>query len=131
MDSVAQAAPVSKKMLWAGWILTLLPALSLLFSGVMKLVKPPQLVEEFTRLGWGENLALGIGIVEIVCTLIYLCPRTAVLGAILLTGYLGGAVATHVRISDPFVPPIIMGVLIWVGLWLRDGRVRALAPLRS
>src|SRR5687768_2266829 len=100
-------APVSKKMLWAGWVVTVLPALSLLMSGVMKLLKPPDVTEGFTKLGWDESLALGLAIVEIGCTIIYLIPKTAVLGAILLTGYLGGAIATHVRISDNFVAPLI------------------------
>jgi hypothetical protein len=97
----------------------------------MKLAKPTPLVEEFTRLGYGEGHALPIGILEIVCTVLYVIPRTSVLGAILLTGYLGGATATHVRIGDPFFIPIILGVLIWLGLLLRDSRLRALLPLRS
>jgi hypothetical protein len=108
----------------------------LLFSGVLKLVKPAGagVVEEFTRLGYPENRALGIGILEIACTLVYAIPRTSVLGAILLTGYLGGAVATHVRIGDPFFNvfgPILFGAMIWGGLYLRDERLRALIPLRS
>jgi len=131
MDSGTQAAPVSTKMLWAGRVLTALPVLMLLFSGIMKLLKPAPLVEEFARLGYPESLALGIGIVEIVCTIIYAIPRTSVLGAILLTGYLGGATATHVRIGDPFIGPIVGGVLVWGALFLRDPRLRALLPLRS
>jgi hypothetical protein len=132
MASVAQTAPVSKKMLWAGRIVSALPVLMLLFSGVLKLVKPDDLVKEFDRLGYTESSALGIGILEITCTVIYVMPRTSVLGAILLTGYLGGATATHVRIGDPsFFGPVIFGVLVWLGLWLRDARIRALLPLRS
>ncbi len=127
----SQAAPVSKKMLWAGYIVSALPALALLFSGVLKLVKPDAVVKEFTRLGYPESVVLGIGIVELGCTVLYLIPRTSVLGAILLTGYLGGATATHLRIGDPFIPPIIMGVLIWVGLFLRDARLRALLLRQS
>ena len=92
-------------------------------------MKPPDVVETFTKLGWNESIALTLAIVELGCTLIYVIPRTAVLGAILLTGYLGGAVATHVRIGDPFIAPIIIGVLVWGGLWLRDARLRALAPM--
>ena len=76
------------------------------------------------------NLALALGILELACTIVYVIPRTAVLGAILLTGYLGGAIATHVRIGEPFLPVILMGVLIWGGLFLRDPRLRALMPLR-
>ena len=85
------AAP-SKAMLWTGYVLSALPVLGLLASGVMKLVKPAELVKEFSRLGWPDNLALGIGVLEIACTILYVIPQTAVLGAILLTGYLGGAV---------------------------------------
>ncbi len=132
MLSNAQTAPASKWMLWGGYIASAIPVLMLLFSGVMKLVKPAFLLEEFERLGYGENLALVIGIVEIGCTLIYLIPRTSILGAILLTGYLGGATATHVRIGDPsFFMPVILGVLVWLGLYLRDNRLRALLPLRG
>jgi DoxX-like family len=131
MQSDSQTAPVSKKMLWAGWIMSALPGLMLLASGVGKLLKPTPLVEEFTRLGYAESLVLGIGILELTCAVLYLIPRTAVLGAILLTGYLGGAIATHVRIGDQFFIPIIFGVLIWGGLFLRDARLRAILPLRS
>ena len=132
MQSGTQPAPVSKTMLWAGRIVSALPVLMLLFSGVLKLVKPAPVVESFTRFGYDESLILVLGIVEIACTLIYVIPQTSVLGAVLLTGYLGGATATHVRIGDPsFVAPIIFGVLIWGGLFLRDARIRALLPLRS
>ena len=92
---------------------------------------PPMFVQEFARLGYQEHSALGIGILEIACTALYLIPRTSVLGAILLAGYLGGATATHVRIVDPFLPPIIFGVLAWGGLYLRDERLRAFLPLRN
>ncbi len=125
-----QTAPVLKKMLWAGRIMSALPVLMLLFSGVMKLVKPAPVVEGFAHLGYPESLALGLGIVELACAVVYVIPGTAVLGAILLTGYLGGATATHVRIGEPFFMPIILGVLVWGGLFLRDERLRALLPLR-
>ena len=118
-------------MLWAGHIISALPVLMLLFSGVMKLVKPASVVEGFVRLGYPESLALGIGIVELACVVVYVIPRTSVLGAILLTGYLGGATATHVRIGEPFFAPIVLGVLVWGGLFLCDARLRALLPLRS
>jgi len=131
MQSDTQTAPVSKKMLWAGRVMSALPVLTLLMSGVMKFVKPDGMEKQFNDLGWDIRLALGLGIVELVCTVIYVIPRTSVLGAILLTGYLGGAIATHVRIGEPFVTPIILGVLVWGGLCLRDGRLRALVPLRS
>ena len=131
MQSATHTAPVSTKRLWAGRIMSALPVLMLLFSGVMKLVKPASVVEEFARLGYPDSVALGIGILEIVCTVVYVIPRTSMLGAILLTGYLGGATATHVRIGDPFFFPIVFGVLVWGGLFLRDDRLRALIPLRS
>ena len=130
MPSDNLTAPVSKKMLWAGRIMSALPVLGLLFSGGMKLAQPPGLAESFTHLGWPVNLALALGILELACTIVYVIPRTAMLGAILLTGYLGGAIATHVRIGEPFLPVILMGVLIWGGLFLRDPRLRALMPLR-
>jgi DoxX-like family len=132
MQSATQAAPVSKKRLWAGRVISALPVLVLLLSAVMKFAKPAAVVEGFTHLGWPERYALGLGIVEIGCAVVYLIPRTAVLGAILLTGYLGGATATHVRIGDPmFISPAILGVLVWGGLFLRDDRLRALIPFRS
>lgn len=122
---------VSKMMLWAGYIISALPVLTLLMSGVMKLLKPEPVVEGFAHLEWDMSLALGLAILEISCTVVYVIPRTSVLGAILLTGYLGGATATHVRIGDPFFAPVILGVLVWLGLFLRDPRLRELIPLRS
>jgi len=124
--------PVSKGKLWVGRIMSWLPALFLLVDGVMKLFKPAVVVEATVKLGYPESIILPIGIVLTVCTIIYLIPRTAVLGAILLTGYLGGAVATHVRVGEglfPIVFPIIFGVLLWGGLYLRDNRLRTLIPL--
>lgn len=131
MGTDPQHARVSKRMLWAGRVAGALPALMLLFSGTMKLAKPAPVVEEFTRLGYAETVALGIGILELACTVVYVIPRTAILGAILLTGYLGGATATHVRIGDPFFAPVLVGALVWLGLFLRDERLRELIPLRS
>ena len=130
MDSNTLAAPVSKKLLWSGRILSALPVLMLLFSGVMKLIGPAEVLKGFADLGYPESLALGLGILELGCTAAYLIPRTTVLGAILLTGYLGGATATHVRIGEPFFGPIVLGVMVWGGLYLRDARLRALLPLR-
>jgi hypothetical protein len=120
-------------MLWAGRIISALPVLFFLMDGVMKLVKPPIVVKSTVELGYPESTILPIGIVLLVCTVLYVIPRTSVLGAILLTGYLGGAVATHVRVGAgafPIVFPIIFGVLVWGGLYLRDERLRALIPLR-
>jgi len=130
MGSDTQTAPVSKTMLWTGWIMSALPALMLLLSSVGKFVKPEVVMKEMTRLGWDESLLLGLGIVELICTVLYVIPRTSVLGAILLTGYLGGVIATHVPHHDNFIFPIVLGVLIWGGLFLRDARLRVLLPLR-
>jgi hypothetical protein len=135
MRSGAQSASVSKKAVLAGIIISALPALGLLLSSYGKLAKPEPVMTEFTRLGYPESAILFIGILEIACTVVYLIPRISVLGAILLTGYLGGVVATHVRIGDPFVYifiiPTIFGAFIWGGLYLRDERLRALLPLRK
>jgi hypothetical protein len=134
MQAVSQTAPVSKKMLWAGYITSALPALFLLMDGVMKLFKPVFVVEPTIKLGYPENVIIPIGIVLVVSTVLYLVPRTSVLGAILVTGYLGGAVATHVRVGEGLFPvlfPVVFGALLWLGLYLRDDRIRALIPLRS
>ena len=117
-------------MVWVGYIMGALPALMLLMSALMKFVKPPPVVEGFAHLGLPDSLALGLGILELICTVIYLVPRTSVLGAILLTGYLGGATVTHLRVGDPFFMPVLLGMLIWGGLFLRDHRLRTLIPLR-
>jgi DoxX-like family len=131
MQSSAQNSQVSNKMLWAGRVVSALPVLMLVFSAVVKLMKPAAVLVEFGRLGYPESLVVGIGILELLCTIVYAIPRTSILGAILLTGYLGGATATHVRIGDVFIWPVIGGVLVWAGLYLRDSRVRSLIPLRS
>jgi uncharacterized membrane protein YphA (DoxX/SURF4 family) len=123
-------SPVSKAALRTGWVLSILPCLLLLFSGAMKIIHPPQLDEGFIKMGIPVSLALGLGLLEVACTIIYLIPRTAVLGAILLTGYMGGAILTHLRIGEGFVPHVFFGVALWGGLWLREVRLRALLPLR-
>jgi hypothetical protein len=112
-----EAAPVSKAMLWAGRIMTALPALFLLMDGIMKLMKPEAVVKATVELGYPESVIMGLGIVLLVCVILYVVPRTAVLGAILLTGYLGGAIATHVRVGNHLFShvlfPVYLGVLIW------------------
>ena len=130
MESPTPPAPVSKTARWTGYVLSTLPVLMLLFSASMKLLHPPQLDEGFNHLGIPISHALGLGILELACAVIYLIPRTAVLGAILLTGYLGGAIQTHVRIGEGCIPHLLLGVAIWGGLYLRDPRLRALIPLR-
>lgn len=134
MQANTQTVPVSKGMLWAGYILSVLPALFLLLDAVMKLIKPAVVVEQTVQLGYPENVIVGIGIALLVSTVLYLIPRTSVLGAILLTGYLGGAVASHVRLNQGVLAilfPVFFGALLWGGLVLRDARLRALLPLRS
>jgi hypothetical protein len=130
----AQAPHISSKALWVGWIMTGLPALFLLFDGVMKLVKPEFVVKATVQLGYPEGVILPLGIVLLACTCLYLIPRTAVLGAILLTGYLGGAVATHVRVSADLFEilfPVVFGALLWGGLFLRDPRLRRIKVVIS
>ncbi len=134
MSSVNEVAPISTGRLWAGRIMGWLPALFLLVDGVMKLIKPAPVVEATVRLGYSESVILPLGIVVLACTILYLIPRTCVLGAILLTGYLGGAVDTHVRAGEGWFPilfPVVFGVLLWGGLYLRDKELRTLIPLRA
>ncbi|HST22203.1 MAG TPA: DoxX family protein [Blastocatellia bacterium] len=133
MQSGIQSDSTSKKMLWAGRIISTIAALFLLVDAVAKLFKPAAVVEGTVQLGYPESVIIGLGILLLICTLLYMIPRTSVLGAILLTGYLGGATATHVRVGGPLFSilfPGIFGILIWGGLFLRDERLRALIPLR-
>jgi hypothetical protein len=131
MATDTQSASTPKWMLITGWIVSILPALMLLMSGVMNLMKPDFVVKGSADLGWDESLIRGIGITALACAAIYLIPQTAVLGAILMTGYFGGAVATHVRVGEPFYGAVIFGVLVWLGIVLRDARLRAILPWRS
>ena len=132
MSSEVQS--ISKGQLWAGRIISVLPALFLLLDAVMKFVKPAPVVETTVKLGYPESVIVGLGAVLLISTVLYLIPKTSVLGAILLTGYLGGAVATHVRVQEgwfPIIFPVVFGALLWLGLYLRDQRLRALLPLKS
>lgn len=125
---------ISNGTRWAGRIISGLPVLFLLVDGAMKLFKPAPVVEATVRLGYSENTIVPIGIILLICTVLYLIPKTSVLGAILLTGYLGGAVATHVRAAAgafPIVFPIVIGGLLWLGLYLRNRSLRVLVPLSS
>lgn len=132
MDSAMPGAPVSKKALWTGRILSAVPVLLLLFSGVLKVLKTAPVLQSLAHFGLPESIIVKIGILEIACTIIYLIPRTAILGAILMTAYLGGATATNVRVGDPSsIMTVLLGVLVWAGLYLREERLRALVPLRS
>jgi hypothetical protein len=128
-------APDSKGRLWTGRAMCTLAALFLVMDGVMKLLKPEVVVKATVQLGYPESVIVGLGIVLLTCVILYMIPRTSVLGAILLTGYLGGAVATHVRVGDPLLThtlfPVFVALFVWGGLYLRDRRLRALIPLRS
>lgn len=126
---------VSKGRLWTGRIIAGLIAVFLLLDAVMKLVKPKAVADGFVRSGWPLELSVPLGVVLLISTVLYLIPRTAMLGAILLTGYLGGAVATNLRLESPLftytLVPVYMGVLVWLSLWLRDLDLRGMVPLRS
>lgn len=134
MSTIEPTVPVSKGRLWAGRIISALPALFLLLDAIGKLVKPKQVIDATVQLGYNENVIIPLGIVLLICTILYLVPRTAVLGAILLTGYLGGAVATHVRAGEglfSIIFPIIFGILLWLGLYLRDPWLARVLPLHQ
>lgn len=127
--------PTTTKRPWAGYIITALPALFLLMDAVMKFVKPAPVVETTVGLGYPEHLIVPMGAILLICLVLYLIPKTAVLGAVLLTGYLGGAVATNFRVESPVFThtlfPVYVGIFIWLGLYLRDERIRRLLPFRS
>ena len=128
-------ARVSTKSVWAGRILSGLVVLFLIPDGIVKFIRPAPVLEVFAHLGWPVSLANTLGILLLTCTALDAFPRTSILGAILLTGYLGGAVATHLRAGDPLFShvlfPTYLGTLLWLGLYLRDDRLRVLVPLRS
>ncbi len=122
----------SKATLVIGWVMSALPVLLVLMGSVMKLMKLPAVIEGAAHAGLPERLIIPVGIIEMICVLVYLIPQTAVLGAILMTGLLGGATITGLRIADPSWPlPVILGMLAWGGLFLRDPRLRQLIPLRK
>ena len=133
---MANQAQASGRGRTIGWVLSGLAIAFLLMDATMKLLALPVVLETSGPLGFpGAAMARGLGVLLLVCTLLYAAPQTAVLGAILLTGYLGGAVATHVRVGDPLFSHdlfgVYVGVFLWLGLYLRDARLRALVPLRS
>ena len=132
MQPSGRATGISKGSLWTGRIVTALVFLFMLFDGGIKVLRMAPAVEGTARLGYRTSLVLPIGLVALVCTFLYAIPRTSILGAVLLTGYLGGATATQVRVQDPwFFFPVAIGVMVWVGPFLMDERLRALIPLRS
>jgi hypothetical protein len=122
------------KSLWAGRIISALSVLFLLFDAAGHLMKPAAVVEAFARLGYPLGLSPVLGVIQLVCIVVYVIPRTSILGAILLTGYLGGAVATHLRVHDPMFDtlfPIMVGAMVWGGLFFRNDKLRALVPYEN
>jgi hypothetical protein len=135
MQSTSQAAPVSRTSLWVGRILSWIVLLFLIFDGVTKVLKASPSVKGTMELGYSEALVPVIGMILLVCVLFYAIPQTQVLGAILITGYLGGAVASQVRAGKPLFSnelfPIYFAGLVWLAIFLQDGRLRELVPFRS
>jgi hypothetical protein len=136
MSTIAETVLVSKPARWLGCVLSGLVILFLLLDGAIKLVPWPIVTETMDRMGYGssESLARTLGAITIACTVLYAIPPTSILGAILLTGYLGGAMASHMRIGSPLFSHLLfgfyLGLMLWGGLWLRNGSLRALIPLR-
>jgi DoxX-like family len=134
MQTMTETAPISGKAQWAGYVLSGLVILFLLFDGVIKLVPIAVVTETLGQLGYPPELARGLGVLTLVCAILYAIPRTSVLGAILLTGLFGGAIATHLRVGSPVFSHLLfggyLGLIAWGGLYLRDDRLRALIPFR-
>lgn len=130
MDAGIGTAQSSKGMIWTGRIISGIVVLFLLFTTTFGLMHKAESIKQMIKYGYPESAYMPITIVFVTCILLYAIPRTSIFGAILMTGYLGGAVATHVRASEPFFFPIVVGVLVWLGIFLRDARLRALVPLR-
>jgi len=126
----SRSSSVEAKLVWTGRIVSFVPALMLGFSAAMKLTHATGIAEGFAHLGWSLEMVPSLAFLELSCAFIYLIPRSAVLGAVLITGLLGGAMATHIRVGDPTFVHIVLGVLVWGGLYLRDPRLRSLLPLR-
>src|SRR5262245_31512634 len=139
MNGAIETAPTSRTALWIGSILSGLVILFLLFDASIKLIPLPVVIETMAELGYpagdrGVDIARGLGVLTLVCTLLYAIPRTSVFGAILLTGLMGGAMATHLRVGSPLFSHVLfglyLGLMVWGGLFLRDSRLRSLIPLR-
>jgi hypothetical protein len=131
---VSQPAAQPKWMTWTGYVLTALVTLFMIMDFVMKFMNLPIVISTTESLGWSANKVMLLGAILLPCTVLYVIPQTSILGAILITGYLGGAVATHIRIDSPLFSHILfgvyLGVMMWGGLWLREPRLRALFPLK-
>jgi hypothetical protein len=134
----AVAVPVSETrgkrwMLWTGWVLSVWPVFIVVLSATWKLTRNPWYVAEFTRIGWPESALTLLACLQLGSIVLFVIPRTAVLGAILLTGYLGGAIATYTRMGEPYpvLVPLSTSMIAWAGIWLRDARLRSLLPFRQ
>jgi len=121
----------SGKIVWTGRVITVLVSLLFLFSAAMKFMGGAEVKEGMAHLGLPESMIIPLGILEAACTVIYLIPATSVLGAILIAGYIGGAICTHWRVGDPFLPQVAIGLVIWLGIYLREPRLKALVPIRK
>jgi hypothetical protein len=121
----------SGKLVWTGRVISIVACLLFLFSAALKLMGGPELAKGMAHLGMPEHLLVPLAILEISCVVIYLIPATSVLGAILLAGYVGGAICTHLRVGDPWYVQAALGILIWLGLYLRESRLKALIPIRT
>ena len=119
------------KIVWVGRVISGLVSLVFTMSAFMKLRGGTEVIQGMAHLGLPESLIVPLAILEISCVVIYAIPATSVLGAILLTGYIGGAICTHLRVGDPFFMQIALGIFVWLGLYLRENRLRALIPLRT
>jgi DoxX-like family len=127
-----QKTSTKRWVLWVGRVISVWPVFVILSSATWKLTRNPWYVREFTRIGWPENALTLLAFLQLGCIVLYVIPRTAVLGSVLLTGYLGGAVATYVRMGEPYpvLVPLSTSVIAWVGIYLRDARLRSLLPFR-
>jgi len=120
----------NRKLYWTGWVISILPCLLFVFSAILKLQGGPELDKGFGHLGLPVSMRIPLAILELTCVVVYLIPATSVLGAILTTGFIGGAIVTHWRSGDAFYVHIVMGIMIWLGLYLREPHLRELIPLR-
>jgi hypothetical protein len=120
----------SKKVVWTGRVLSILVSLLFLFSAVMKLKGGPELAQGMAHLGLPDSMVKPLALLELTVVIVYLIPQTAVLGAVLLTGYIGGALCTHWRVGDPFIVHVVLGLAMWLGLYLREPRLKPLLPIR-
>ncbi len=124
--------PDSKTKVYTGWVISILVGLALLASSVFKFMPPlnEDAVKGLEHIGWRADQLPTLGVLEILSAVLYLIPQTSVIGAILITGYMGGAIATHLRVGDPVIVQVLIPILAWLGLWLRDGQLRSILPLR-